>query len=179
MSKPFPNICGQLEYFCTNNGKDDYQFGSPESVWDINSRRCIGEIESPEGRAHFDSAHWRRRTDPNQPFFAVFNLGYTHESGQWAECAGRVAEVTDRAAVRLPAYLPDTPASRQSLAQQYDHIAHNDRIVGEILQQLADDGLADETAVFIWSDHGEGLPRRKAGLILPVVTSHSLSTPQA
>ena len=99
---------------------------------------------------------------PTNHFFPVFNLGYTHESGQWSENAGRVSAVTQQEEVVLPAYLPDTPACRQALAQQYDHIAHNDRIVGKLIEQLQADGLAEETAIFIWSDHGEGLPRRKS-----------------
>lgn len=148
-------------FFCTNNGKNDYQFGDPASAWDLKDR-CLGRIDTPEGRAHFERVHWRQRPDPSQPFFAVFNLGLTHESGQWPQAAGRVPAVTNPDDVRVPPYLPDTPASRQALAQQYDHIAYNDQILGELLQQLEDDGLADSTAVFMWSDHGEGLPRRKS-----------------
>src|SRR5690606_24180048 len=45
-----------------------------------------------------------------------------------------------------------------------DNIAAMDRRVGEILQQREEDGLADETIVFFWSDHGDGLPRGKRPL---------------
>ena len=76
--------------------------------------------------------------------------------------------------VSLPAYIPDTPVSRQSLAQQYNHIAHNDRIVGMLLEQLEADGLVDETAIFIWSDHAEGLPPQELELFCwgPHPTDH-------
>ena len=151
-------------WFCTNNGKTDYQFGNPTSIWDLNEAAPEDEQEA---------VHWRARSDPDQPFFAVFNLGITHESGQWVG-QQRAPAVTDPATVTVPPYLPDTPATRQAIAQQYDHIADNDRRVGVLLRQLEEDGLDDETAVMIWSDHGEGLPRRKSwpyasGLRVPLV----------
>ena len=36
-----------------------------------------------------------------------------------------------------------------------------DVAAGKILQQLEEDGLADDTIVIFWSDHGDGLPRAK------------------
>jgi hypothetical protein len=43
-----------------------------------------------------------------------------------------------------------------------------------LLRQLEQDGLADNTIVFIWSDHGEGLPRSKrwpydGGIRIPMI----------
>ena len=46
----------------------------------------------------------------------------------------------------------------------YDNIADMDTQVGEILRQLESDGLADNTIVFYWSDHGDGVPRSKRSL---------------
>src|SRR5690606_27885087 len=128
--------------------KPDYQFGNPFTIWD--------EV-SPQ-------AHWRNRPDPDQPFFAVFNITVTHESQIFADALKGRRPVTDPADVVVPPYYPDTPAIREALAQWYDNIAAMDRRVGEILQQLEEDGLADETIVFFWSDHGDGLPRGKRSL---------------
>jgi len=72
--KGFPEYLRARGFFCTNNGKTDYQFGDPTSIWDLNEATSEDELER---------VHWRRRPDPEQPFFAVFNLGMTHESGQW------------------------------------------------------------------------------------------------
>jgi hypothetical protein len=66
--------------------------------------------------------------------------------------------------VQVPPYYPDTPKVREALAQWYDNIAAMDARVGEILGQLEEDGLADNTIVFFWSDHGDGLPRGKRSL---------------
>src|SRR5919197_5999751 len=46
----------------------------------------------------------------------------------------------------------------------YDNIADMDGEVGEILRQLDEDGLAESTIVFYWSDHGDGVPRAKRSL---------------
>ncbi|MFV0416551.1 MAG: sulfatase [Chthoniobacterales bacterium] len=143
-------------YYCTNNGKTDYQFETPFSAWDENQ-----QLQS------VDEIHWRNRPDPEQPFFAVFNLEDTHERRMWPEEppameGGDISEIkTDPTEVTVPPFLPDTPAVRTALARQYDNIAHNDRIIGKLLAQLEEDGLANNTVVMLWSDHGEGLPRAK------------------
>ncbi len=154
--KILPEYLRAAGYYCTNNSKTDYQFASPFTGWD----ECHG------------SAHWRNRPDPAQPFFAVFNPFATHESGMWA--TRRATPRTDPARVVLPPYLADTPETRLCLARQYDNIADCDTVVGELLRQLAEDGLAETTVVFLWSDHGEGLPRHKrwpydGGLRVPLI----------
>lgn len=64
----------------------------------------------------------------------------------------------------MPPYYPDTPVVREELARMYDNIADMDGQVGQLLKQLDDDGLADNTIVFYWSDHGDGVPRAKRSL---------------
>ena len=140
----FPELLRAQGYFCSNNSKRDYQFREPVTVWDVSGRK----------------AHWRNRPDADQPFFAVFNYGGTHESGTFPGTP-RKPRVTDPAKVPLPPYYPDTPIVRQDIARTYDNIAAMDAWVGRILQQLEDDGLADNTIVFFFSDHGVGLPRGK------------------
>ena len=156
--KCFPEYLRAAGYYCANNQKTDYQFKPPFTAWD----ECGGE------------AHWRNRPD-GAPFFAVFNPTFTHESGMWDR--GGDPPETDPEAVEMPPYLPDTLKSRQALARQYDNLAKADRYVGRILQELEEDGLADRTAVFIWSDHGEGLPRGKrwvydAGIRIPCIARY-------
>ena len=40
-----------------------------------------------------------------------------------------------------------------------------DQEVGELLEQLKEDGLAENTIVFFFSDHGSGMPRHKRALL--------------
>ena len=98
------------------------------------------------------------RIAASRPFFAVFNPHESHESGMWP---GMVEEITfDPAAVVVPPTFPDTPKVREALAQMYTQIEIVDRYFGELLDQLEEDGLADNTIVVHWSDHGP-LPRGK------------------
>ncbi len=171
--KTFTEYLRAAGYFTTNNVKEDYQFETPMTAWDVSS----------------DRAHWRDRPNPDQPFFAVFNFTTTHESRIWPdpgaayEAMGGAAGTTpaqaaptdtDPTTVTVPPYYPDTPTVRRDIAQQYDNIATMDAQAGTILEQLEEDGLSENTIVFFWSDHGDGLPRHKrwlydSGLLVPLI----------
>jgi len=153
-------------YYCTNNEKTDYQFDpggvAPVTVWD----EC------------HDGAHWRNRPDEETPFFSVFNPTQTHESGMWPDSGtGRDGvPATDPDEVTVPDYLPDTDGVRAQIARQYDNIARSDERLGELLTQLEADGELANTYVFVWSDHGEGLPRAKrtlydSGINVPLIVA--------
>ena len=148
--KAFPEYLRAAGYFTSNRAKTDYQFGVPFTIWDD-----LGA-----------TAHWRNRADPKQPFFSVFNLEITHESRIFPSSPARKGKplVTNLADLKVPPYYPDTPVVREELARMYDNIADMDAQVGEILKQLEDDGLAENTVVFYWSDHGDGVPRAKRSL---------------
>jgi N-sulfoglucosamine sulfohydrolase len=160
--KAFPEYLRAAGYYTTNRVKTDYQFGEPFTIWDDLSR----------------TAHWRNRPDKAQPFFSVFNLEITHESRIFPTSPARAGKplVTDPARVAVPPYYPDTPEVRQELARMYDNIADMDGQVADILRQLEEDGLAENTIVFYWSDHGDGVPRAKrslydSGLRVPLMIS--------
>jgi N-sulfoglucosamine sulfohydrolase len=148
--KAFPEYLRAAGYFTSNRSKTDYQFGEPFTIWDD-----LGP-----------NAHWRNRPDKSQPFFSVFNITVTHESQIFPTSPARKGKplATDRARVQVPPYYPDTPLVREELARVYDNIADMDRQAGAILRQLEEDGLAQSTVVFYWSDHGDGVPRAKRSL---------------
>jgi uncharacterized sulfatase len=150
----FPQFLREAGYYCTNNSKEDYNVEKPGAVWDESSGR----------------AHWRNR-QPGQPFFAVFNSTKSHES----QIRTRPHKlVLDPARVRVPAYHPDTPEVREDWAQYYDKVSEADADAGMRLRELEDAGLADETIIFYYADHGSGMPRNKrwpgnSGLHVPLV----------
>jgi len=96
----------------------------------------------------------------------VFNLEVTHESQSFPSSPARKGKpvVTNPAAIKVPPYYPDSPVVRDELARMYDNVADMDGQVAELLRQLDEDGLADNTIVFYWSDHGDGVPRAKRSL---------------
>ncbi|HLP71582.1 MAG TPA: sulfatase [Bacteroidales bacterium] len=155
--KAFTEYMRVAGYYCTNNSKTDYQFAKdpvPASIWD----EC--------GK----TAHYSNRPDKSQPFFAVFNWNGTHESQAW-----NISKVkTDPKKVKLPPYWPDTEIVRRNLAKFYDNIAELDSVVGARISELEKEGELENTIIFFWGDHGDGLPRGKrwlydSGLNIPLV----------
>lgn len=146
-AKCFSEYLRAAGYYCTNNEKTDYQFDAPFTAWDESSRK----------------AHWRNRPRPSQPFFAVFNLMVTHESQVWMRDK-QALEVSPEK-VTVPPYYADTPKTRHDIARFLSNVNEMDRQVGKILQELEADGLADETIVLFFSDHGDGLPYVKREIL--------------
>lgn len=153
--KMYPQLLREAGYYCTNNSKEDYNLIKPEAgVWDESSSK----------------AHYRQR-QPGQPFFAVFNITTSHESQ--IRKPGHIL-VHDPAKAPLPPYHPDTPEVRHDWAQYYDKITEMDREVGQRLSELEKEGLADDTIIFYYGDHGAGMPRSKrwpynTGLRVPMI----------
>ncbi len=129
-------------YYCTNNSKTDYN-SNVEMNWHESSK----------------DAHWRNR-QPGQPFFAVFNFGQTHEST--LRSRSKPSKSTED--IEVPPYLPDTQVVREDIAWIYQRVESLDFSVGRILKQLEEDGLADDTIVFFYGDHGGILPWSKRWL---------------
>ena len=139
--KMFPGYLRDVGYYTSNNEKEDYNLEKPEGTWDDSGKK----------------AHWRNRP-ANKPFFSVFNFLITHES----QLRTRPHKfVHDPAKVRVPAYHPDTPEVRQDWAQYYDNITTMDGQAGQMLADLEKDGLANDTIVIFFGDHGSGMPRSK------------------
>ena len=151
-------------YFTSLYGKTDYNF-EPEGLW---------EYWEP------DEAPWRQRRT-GQPFLSVFTFNFTHEGRgnsqeKYEEVADNMpASTRHRAAdMPVPPYYPDTEEARSLWARYYDLVTAFDQKVGQMLQHLEDDGLLDDTIIFVYSDHGFGLPRYKrwlydTGLRVPLI----------
>jgi arylsulfatase A-like enzyme len=153
-TKMYPQFLREAGYYTTNNSKEDYNLEKPEGTWDDSSGR----------------AHWRNRKN-SQPFFAVFNSVKSHESQIRTRPHRQVA---DPAKMRVPAYHPDTPEVRQDWAQYYDKVSEADADAGALLKEIEAAGLAEDTIVFYYGDHGSGMPRSKrwpsnSGLHVPIV----------
>jgi N-sulfoglucosamine sulfohydrolase len=143
----FPEYLRKAGYYTTNNSKQDYQFDAPEAIWNENSSK----------------AHWRNRKNKSQPFFSIFNLMVTHESQVWSR--NKEPLLVDPKQVEVPPYYPDDSISRVTIARFLTNVMLMDKQVGEILQQLKDDGLYENTIVFFYSDHGDGMPYVKRELL--------------
>ena len=154
----FPHYLREAGYYTTNNSKTDYNL-SDKGMWDESSNK----------------ATYRNRGF-EQPFFHVQNFGRTHE-GQLhftEEFMEENATETDPHGIKVFPYHPDTPVFRYTYAKFQDHHIETDAQMGEFLARLKDDGVADDTIVFYYGDHGGVLPRGKgyayeSGLNVPLV----------
>ncbi|MFP6855363.1 MAG: sulfatase, partial [Opitutales bacterium] len=159
----YPSYLREGGYFTTNNVKTDYNTSS--------EKRLIRESWNESS----PKAHWRGRKDSGQPFFSVFNLMVSHQSRsmvypyerfqQEVQSKLTAKQIHDPAKAPLPSYYPDTPIVRRTVARFYNCVTVMDQQVGNILRELEEDGLAENTIVFFYSDHGSGLPRHKRALL--------------
>jgi len=96
----------------------------------------------------------------NHPWF--IHAGFRNVHRPW-----QPATRTDPASMHPPAWLPDTPAVRQDMADFHDDITRMDSAVGSVLDVIDATGQADNTLVIFTSDHGLPFPRAKATLYDP------------
>ncbi len=154
--KMFTEYLRAAGYYCTNNAKQDYQFLKTMTAWDESGTK----------------AHWKNRPK-GKPFFAVFNMGVTHESGIWKKAKDSLW-VPEDLEVPVPPYLPDTEVGRRDIRRMYSNILEMDTKVGKLINELEAAGLMDETIIMWYTDHGGPLPRQKrllydSGLKVPMI----------
>lgn len=142
-------------------GKTDYNFEWDESVYDSND--------------------WADRKD-GQPFFAQIQTQggklRGKDSSGW-EKVGSAAEKafgnrTPESVVKLPPYYPNHPDLVRDWAAYLDSVRMTDRMVGEVLARLEQQGVRDNTIVLFMTDHGISHARGKQfmydeGLHVPLV----------
>lgn len=139
----YPQYLSDAGYYTTNNSKKDYNIDQNTPGWAESSNK----------------AHWKNRPD-GKPFFAIFNTNITHESALHPKkYDGKFGIPLEQ--VRVPAYIPDTQHARERIATYYSRINDMDQFVADRLHELDDAGLADDTIVFYYGDHGGIMPRSK------------------
>jgi N-sulfoglucosamine sulfohydrolase len=149
-------------YFVAWPGKTDFNFNVPATA--------------------FDSTKPWLQNPPKQPFFGFMNLGVSHESQirssvevfQRNTAKLKQEDRHDPAKMVVPPYHPDAPEVRRDLANYYDLCTAVDYQAGEVLRRLEDTGLATNSIVIFFGDHGRGLPRSKrwvydSGTRVPVI----------
>ena len=144
--KTYPELLRSAGYYTSNNSKEDYQFESPVTMWDESSVK----------------AHYRNRPDSTQPFFSIFNFTISHESQVWMREHEELLVQPEE--VSVPPVYPDDSLTRRVLARFITNAMRMDKQVGEVLAQLKEDGLYENTIIFFFSDHGDGMPYFKREL---------------
>jgi arylsulfatase A-like enzyme len=143
--KTYPEFLREAGYYCTNNAKTDYNTNTidPSKIWDESSTK----------------AHYRNRPE-GKPFFAVFNTNISHEHCIFKSIPNDKLRHNPEK-VKIAPYHPATPEMKHDWAQFYDKVEDMDTWIGNKLKELDDLGLAENTIVFYYSDHGGILARSK------------------
>ena len=128
-------------------GKTDYNFEWDESVYDSNDFRD---------------------RKPGQPFFAQIQMK-GGKGRTW-----KTPNPIDPADVVLPPYYPDDSVIRDDWAQYLNSVMNTDIQVGNLMDLLREEGVADNTYVFFMTDHGISHARGKQfvyeeGMRIPLI----------
>ena len=153
---PFPNLFREAGYH-TSNLKNSPVGGTGKTDFNYN-------LDGPP----YDGADWAERAE-GQPFYAQINFQQTHRVfSPYPE------NPIDPATVNLPPYYPDHPLMRRDWALYLETTQHLDDKVGAVLDRLDKEGLAEDTIVFFFADHGRAMPRGKqfcyeGGMVIPLI----------
>ncbi len=143
--KYYPDYLKERGYYTGNFYKTDYNIGSrkAEDCWDDCNQDAPPNWENLKQK---------------QPFFQVFNLKRSHESNAFGDVYNTRH---DPKKVKLPTYHPDVPGMRENYALYEDAMENMDSDFGEVIQNLKEAGLYENTIIIYNSDHGGVLPRSK------------------
>jgi arylsulfatase A-like enzyme len=119
-------------------------------------------------RPLFMGRDWNERA-AGQPFFAQITFTGTHR--KWLRDPERPIDIAE---VELPPYYPDLPLAKRDWANGLEAAQRVDRQIGALLQRLEDEGLAENTLVFLIGDNGRCMPRGKqflydGGIQVPII----------
>ena len=168
VSLSLPRVLARAGYRTAQIGK--YHV-APEEVYHFetylkgNSRNAVSMADN--ARAFITDS-----SDP-RPFFLYFATSDPHRGGGTDKTSKRTLkpdlfgnkpnrggypgveeEFFDPAKVPVPAFLPDTPETREELAHYYQSCARIDQGLGRLVEILREADLYDKTMIVFTSDHG-------------------------
>ncbi|MEM0964903.1 MAG: sulfatase-like hydrolase/transferase [Verrucomicrobiota bacterium] len=133
----YPEVIREEGYYATNRHKTDYNTASIKKnrIWDVSGQK----------------AHYKNRPD-GVPFFAIFNLTQSHESGIFSgnQTNPRLAAED----IEVPPYQSPTPETVMDWRRYYDRLELMDKEVGKIIEELERSGERENTIIAYCSDHG-------------------------
>ncbi len=156
--KGFPYYLKEAGYYTSNNVKTDYNIQNEKNF-----------IEETWDESSSEAGWWRRAED--QPFFSVFNFIDCHQSRTmtkpwlWYE-ETILDELPDSLKIspeeiEMPPFYHNTKEMRKHVSRVHNSLRKTDIDVAKLLARLEEEGLKENTIIFIYADHGEGIPRGK------------------
>ncbi|MFV8280757.1 sulfatase [Christiangramia marina] len=187
--KGFPEYLKDAGYYVSNNYKTDYNIAGIKTfvaeTWNESSGRA-GWWNRQEGQPFFavfniPDSHQSRTMSMSYEWYEENVLAYLkpeekQELKEHREISNNVEiqlpsvkefanlhekRIISDSTFSMPPIYRDSKDMRKQMARVYNSIKLTDLKMGNLLQRLKEDGLLQETIVFIFADHGEGMPRAK------------------
>uniref|UniRef100_A0A3Q2QVY6 N-sulfoglucosamine sulfohydrolase (sulfamidase) n=1 Tax=Fundulus heteroclitus TaxID=8078 RepID=A0A3Q2QVY6_FUNHE len=128
----------------------------------ISSKPDVEEEERPFFL--YVAFHDTHRCGHSQPQYGAF----CEKFGNGETGMGRIPDWTPvyytPEQVKVPPFIPDTPAARADLAAQYTTVSRLDQGIGLVLQELRDAGYDNDTLIIYSSDNGIPFPNGRTNL---------------
>lgn len=146
----------------------------PYEKWAVDYTVSAKELDvgrCPEKFAEHTRIFLQMAKDQGKPFFHHVNGQDPHRPFSWNREKSNegvfpgVSRVIRPDEVEVPGFLEDLPAVRQEVAEYYTCVHRFDELVGRVLHEIDEAGLADNTLVmFFGGDHGMAFPFAKSNL---------------
>jgi arylsulfatase A-like enzyme len=157
--KGFASYLKEAGYFTSNNHKTDYNIHNEKSF--------IQQNWTVQG----NKADYIYREDKSQPFFSIFNIDESHQSRTMTESHAwyeknvltqlNLEEIIKPDGLIVLPFYKSNENNQRNMARLYNSLQAMDKKVGQIIQKIKDAGEWDNTIVFFFADHGQGMPRFK------------------
>jgi N-sulfoglucosamine sulfohydrolase len=157
-----PEIFQRNGYQAFNQGKDHYNFVyDRDNLYSRLWSRSNFQVRLTPDVSPDDYAPWRGFPEKGKPFFGQIQLvGDKNPTANMKAVLPALVPPESVAEKIIPIY-PRNEVTLSTMAKHYDCVSMTDLEVGIIMELLEEDGLLDNTIVFLFSDHGESMPRSK------------------
>lgn len=164
-----PKLFQQAGYFTSISG------------WPITGRQGKTDYNFEWDSSVYNGADWQDRKE-GQPFFAQIQTQGGKLRGKDSTGWEKIAVAAEKAygaktsddSVTLPPYYPQHPDIIRDWAAYLDSVRMTDRMVGQVIQRLKEEGVLENTLVVFMTDHGISHARGKQflyeeGIHVPLV----------
>ena len=145
----FPELLKEAGYYTVLSGKNHMGQEVGRAFYTISKGRGPG-LED-------DWIELMQNRPADKPFFFWFGSSDAHRG--WKEDERGDQYLPDE--VVVPRMLFDGPKTREDLTGYYHEITRTDHILGEIVEELQNQGIYNNTYVIYMSDNGRPFPRCK------------------
>ena len=162
--RAFPELMRQAGYNTFRVGPSADPFGGVGGLWDLNDRSFLAAWPDKDLRPPFLGVVEIPTLPPDESSVTKpREKGFFERIFEKEEPEPTPPAIQD-AAIKVPPYLPDTPALRAALKARYQRIAAVDAQIGETLARLEKAGALKDTIIIFTARTGPPWPRAERTL---------------